>query len=343
MYLRLLLLGITGLGLALLASYAFPVEIVIQGQPWRVMALLIPLAAVAMLDLAQRAWQESAAGRLLVALVAVLTSMNSNWLAGALCAIGIASLMPNAWIERVEAWAGRWRYWLGGTLAAVALSTVPNMLAAWEISGAQLLSPWWAGAELLHGLLAGNSWHLAVLLATIPLLAGFDDPVSKGRKRWVFPATISGLAAAVVALAVVIHEWDRRSADYRSEQACYLDSRCPPHAFRQWIAPGSIVYWPQKELTAWFEIGTASYVGPIQAIGKVFSAEKFYELQRRHAWVEDGPDPRHLCVDPILDWVVLPQPVPGLLPLASLRYAHLYACAGLRAAAQAPTLVRPAA
>ena len=36
LYLRSLMLGLGGLGLALLASYWLPVEIVVQGQPWRV-------------------------------------------------------------------------------------------------------------------------------------------------------------------------------------------------------------------------------------------------------------------------------------------------------------------
>jgi hypothetical protein len=342
LYLRLLMLGIGGLGLALVASYAFPVEVVIQGQPWRVMALLIPLGAMAVCDLGGRAWGASVAGRLLVSLVAILASMNSSWMPGLLCVIGMASLMPMAWVGRIDAWAQRWRYWLGCVLAAVALSTVPNILAAWEIAGAQMLNPWWTGAEHLHGLLAGNSWHLAALLAVIPLWVGHGDQVSKGSHMPAFSAAILGVLAAGL-VATVIYGWDRRSVEYRSEQACYLDSRCPPHPFRQWIGPGTTVFWPQKELTVWFEIGTASYLGEIQAIGKVFSAEKFYELQRRHTWVDVGPDPRHLCLDPILDWAVLPQPVPGLLPLASLRFAHLYACSGLRPVPQAPTLVRPAA
>lgn len=342
LYLRLLLLGVGGLGLALLASYAFPLEIVVQGQPWRVMALLIPLAAVALLDLARRAWQSSAAGRLLVGFVAVLASMGPHGLMGAVFGMGMASLMPMAWIVRIEAWVGHWWRWLGGALALFALSVVPNVLAGWEISGGNLLNPWWTGAELLHGLVAGTSWHLAAVLALVLGWPGGDASAATGRKRLAAPAAILGLAVAGLATAATLHAWDRRTEHYRAEQACYLDASCPPHPFRQWIAPGSTVFWPQRELTVWFEIGTASYFGLIQATGRLFSSGKFYEWQRRQAWVAAGTDPRHLCADPLLDWVVLPHPVPGLSPRATWRYAHLHGCADLRVVAPASAAARPA-
>ena len=332
LYLRSLMLGLGGLGLALLASYWLPVEIGVQGQPWRVMALLLPLAAVAMLDLAQRAWQSSAAGRLLVAFVAVLASMNSHYLPVALCGIGAASLMPGRWIDRVEAWAGRRRRWLGGVLAVLAVSALPNVLAEWELAGASLPNPWWRGAEWLHGLVAGSSWHLAAILALASGWQGGEDSAATGHKRRISLLVILVLAAAALA---TLHVWDRRTERSRIEQACYLDAACPPHPFRHWVAPGSTVFWPGHELTVWFELGTASYFGEIQAAGRLFSSEKFYEWQRRQARVAAGSGPRHLCADPVLDWVVLSSPVPGLSPQAVLPYAHLYACADLRAVAPA--------
>lgn len=336
LYLRLLMLGISGLLMALTASYVFPLEIVVQGQAWRVMALLIPLAAVAILDLARRAWQSSVAGRLLVGVVAVLASMGFNWLLGALCALGLASLMPGYRIGRIEAWVGQWRLWLGGALAVFALSTIPNILAAWEIAGGQLMNPWWAGAELFHGLVAGNSWHLAAVLALVLGWLGGDASAAAGRK-WL--PVILVFAAAMVTLAT-LRAWDRRSEQYRIEQACYIDTSCPPHPFLRWVVPGSVVFWPERELTVWFELGTASYFGPVQGIGKVFSSAKYYEWQRRQAWAEAGTDPRHLCADSIIDWVVRPYPVHGLSARATMHYAYLYDCADLRAVPPAPTLSR---
>ena len=338
LYLRLLMLGVSGLGLALVISYWFPVEIVVQGQPWRVMALLIPMAAVALIDLGQRAWRYSAAGRLLVGVFAVLASMGPNWLPGALCGLGLVSLMPGAWIGRIQAWAGLWRRWLGGALAVLALLVLPNVLARWEMSGSQLVNPWWVGTEWLHGLATGGNWHLAALLALALGWLGGDSSVVLRRKLLASSAVKGVLAAVGLATVAALYQWDRRLEQTSNTQACYLDARCPPHSFRQSIVPGSTVFWPGNELTVWFELGTASYFGNYQAIGKVFSSAKFYEWQRRKAWVAAGDDPRHLCADPILDWVVLPYSVPGLSPQAGSRGTHLYACAMLRAVSPAPTI-----
>jgi hypothetical protein len=73
----------------------------------------------------------------------------------------------------------------------------------------------------------------------------------------------------------------------------------------------------------------------------VFSREKFNEWQRRNALlkqVEQRPEKRlALCPDPVVDWVVMPQPVAGVAAVAVLPGAVLYACAALRAVSPAPT------
>lgn len=338
LYLRLLLLGVGGLGLALLASYAFPLEIVVQGQPWRVMALLIPMAAVAVIDAGRRAWQSSAAGRLVVGVAAVLASMGSNSLPGALCALAAASLMPSDWIVRIEAWLDHRRRLFGGVLAVFALAVVLNVVAGWEIAGSQWLNPWWSGAEWLLGLVAGASWQVAAMLALVLGWLSGGGSAETWRNPLRRAVVIAVLAAIGLATIATLFHWDRRAEYYRIAEACYLDARCPPHPFRQWIAPGNTVFWPERELTVWLELGTASYFGEIQSTGKVFSPGKFYEWQRRQDWVADGTDPRHLCADPLLDWVVLSHSVPGLTAQAVSRNAYLYACATLRAVPPAPTI-----
>jgi hypothetical protein len=336
LYLRLLLLGSGGLGLALVASYWIPIEIVVQGQPWRVMALLIPLAGLAIVDVGQRAWRSSVMGRLLVGAIAVLASIGPALLIGGLCAVGMASLLPAARIERIMIRADHWRGWLLAALVLCALLVLPNILADWDISGGQLVNPWWTGAAWLHGLLAGGNWHLAAMVALgLGYLSSGDKP--GGTRR---PSTlIAVLMAVVLMLAATLYNWDRRVDRTRIAQACFLDASCPPHPFRQWIAPGTTVFWPGGETIIWFELMTASYSGDLQAAGRVFSAAKFYEWQRRREWIAAGTDPRHLCADPILDWVVLRHSVPGLSPQAILGNAQLYACKALRAASPAPTFV----
>jgi hypothetical protein len=338
LYARLLLLGAGALGLALLVSHAFPVEIVVQGQPWRVMALLLPLAAVTLIDLGQRVWQSSVAGQFLVGVVTALACMGTYWLLGGLCAIALASLMPMEWIEHFESSCARFRQWLGGTLALFAFCAVPNMLAAWEIAGNQWLNPWWTGVEWLQGLLTGGFWHLAALLALFPSWRRGGTEGAAAR-HW---TTNLALILLGMLTSVTLYQWDRRPVQARIEQTCYLDSNCRSHPFREWIAPGSVVFWPERELTVWFELGTASYFGEIQATGKLFSPAKFYEWQRRAAFAAAGTGPRHLCSDSVIDWVVLPYSTPGLSPRAVLRQANLYACSDLRAVRSEPGSSRPA-
>jgi len=333
LYLRLLLLGSGGIGLALVASYWIPIEIVVQGQPWRVMALLIPLAGLAIVDVAQRAWRSSVAGRLMVGAIAVLASIGPAMLIGALYAVGIASMLPVARIERLMIQAEHWKGWLLAALALCALSAFPNILADWDISGRQLVNPCRASAAWRHGLLAGGNWHLAGMVALGLGCLSNDKPGS----NWRLWTLIAVLMAVVPMLGATLYNWDRRVDRNRIAQACFLDASCPPHPFRQWIAPGTTVFWPGGETIVWFELLTASYSGDLQAAGRVFSAAKFYEWQRRREWIAAGTDPRHLCADPILDWVVTRQSVPVPAPQASADNAQLYACEVLRAVSPAPT------
>ena len=139
LYVRLLLLGIGGLSLALIVSYVFPLEIVVQGQPWRVMALLIPMAVVAVLDISQRTWQSSRMGRMLISTAVIVISMDSGLMLGMLYGVGLLSLVPRVrfvrFVARVEPWAERWQHWIHGSLAALALVALPNILANWDLRG----------------------------------------------------------------------------------------------------------------------------------------------------------------------------------------------------------------
>jgi hypothetical protein len=339
MYQRLLALGIAGLGMALVASYLFPVELVVQAQPWRVMALLLPLAAVGMVDIARQAWRTSVPGRLLVGAIAVLASIDIDWLLPVMTAVAVASLFPGRWVDGVEEWTRIRQRWLGGALALVALSVVPTVVSAWVVAGNQWLKPWWHGMEWLQGLVAGGTWHVAAILALV--LAGLQragGTTGAGRGSGRGLVMILALALVAAAVAATLPRWDRRAEFQRVAQACYLDEKCPPHPFRRQIASGSVVFWPERELTVWFELRTASYFGEIQSTGKVFSPGKFYEWQRRQAWVAGGRDPRHLCGDPVIDWLVLPHPVAGLSPRAVFEGEYLFACADLRTVPAATSL-----
>lgn len=329
-YRRALLLGSGGLALALIASFWLPVEILVQGQPWRVGWLLLPLAMLGLLDVAQRLGRESRNGSMLLGAAGAVATMGPTWWLPALYLAAAAAFLPLEVWWRLDVWSGQWRKYLTIALGLVWLLLLPGLVADWDIAGRQLLQPWWTGTEWLHGLIAGGVWHIA-LLAVLPAVWG-----------WRLPSAFWRMAAACVLFGLalfVLLQWDRRVESRRAEEMCYLERRCPAHPFLREIAVGETVFWPERELTVWFTLNRASYYGEVQRTGAVFSRAKFDEWRRRDALVAAGREPWRLCTDPALDWLVSGGDVPGASPRAVWRKVGLYACADFRAVP--PTSILP--
>jgi len=330
-YRRALLLGSGGLALALIASFWLPIELLVQGQPWRVGWLLLPLAMLALLDVSQRLSRESRNGSFLLGAAGAVATMGPTWWLPALYLAAAGAFLPlEAW-RRLDDWAGQRRTYLAIALGLAWLSLLPGLVADWDIAGRQLLQPWWTGSEWLHGLVAGGVWHIAVL-AAVPAVWG--RPLPSARKQMAAACILLGLAL------FVLSQWDRRVESRRSEEMCYLDRHCSAHPFRREIAVGETVLWPERELTVWFTLNRASYYGEVQRTGAVFSRAKFDEWRRRDALVAARGEPWQACVDPALDWLVLGGDVVGASPRVVWRKAGLYACADFRAVSPAPTLPR---
>ncbi|MBT9460984.1 MAG: hypothetical protein IV084_04915 [Rugosibacter sp.] len=329
LYARLLALACGGLMLALITAYWLPLEIVVQGQPWRVFWLAIPIAAVALLDVLQRALVFSRNGALLTGLLFVLVTLDAALLQPLVWLICGASFVSRQHLALLAEKVCEWRKILWVMLIALWLLALPGLIVELEIAGARFIGSWWHGAVALHGLVAGAVWFLPLLLAFC--LGKFPQ-----RRGAALPVTM--LVIALV--AITIAHWDWRSDAQRIEEARWLNPQAAPHPFARFIRPGDTIAWPEKETTVWFVLHTANYIGEIQHIGVVFSREKFNEWQRRNALlkqVEQRPEKRlALCPDPVVDWVVMPQPVAGVATVAVLPGAVLYACAPLRAVSPAP-------
>lgn len=333
LYARLFLIGSGALLLALVASDLFPLEIVVQGQPWRVTWLTLPVSGMVLLDVLQTLHRASP------------VRFAVPWLCGLLLALAVFGVVSTPWA------------WVGLSVVVLAMSFLPKhffvaaahelqvrrlpalaiLLVLWlvalpglwtdlEIVGARFIGNWWHGAVALHGLVAGEMWPLPLLLA-----AGIGQ---LAKWRAAAPLAVVILSGMVV---VTITRWDWRNDAQRSDEARWLNPQAVPHPFAQLIHSGDTIVWPEKETTVWFVLHTANYVGEIQHIGVVFSREKFMEWQRRDALlkqVEQRPEKRlALCTDPVVDWVVLSQPVAGVAAAAAavLPGATLYACPPLRA------------
>lgn len=312
LYSRTALLAAGALVLALISRYWLPVEILLQGQPWRAFWVVLLLAALALIDVFQRAWREMSSLRPVLAgtVIALVADLN-NWmvLSGGLA---ILSCLPRL-RERCAEFASLRPRWVWAAVAVLAVMVAPDVVAEWDLLGRAPLEGAWSGPVWLLGLLTGGTWHLALCLA---LFWGRASPRVAG-------------VIAVLGLPVlfgVYGNWDQRSPDRKAMEACFVNDACSPHPFRSFIRPEDTVYWPGHEERIWFLLDSASYHGWIQGTGAVFSQQKFAEWARRKAWVRESKAPEHLCGDHEIDWIVLDNPVSDIVPLVTTAGAHLYSC-----------------
>lgn len=322
-YLRLFYLGGGTLVLAWV-SVVFPLEIVVQGQPWRVTWLTLPIAGVALLDVLQtlhRASPEHLAVSWLCAMLLALITLGAGlawaWLALGVIALALSFLPLRFYIAAAREVQHR-RHAALAVVSVLWALALPGLWTQLEIAGARFLGVWWPGAEVLHGLVAGGSWLFPLLLAII------FGTLPKWRA-----ATPVALVLLVATVGVTLAAWDWRSAPRRAEEARWLaPGQAAAHPFARLIPPGEVVAWPERETTVWFELHTASYVGEIQRTGSMFSKEKFALLNQRAERLRQTDYRRELCRDPELDWVVARTPAPGVLPVAQTQDWGLYPCHG---------------
>lgn len=326
LYSRLLLLSAMGLLLALVSSYWLPVEIIVQGQPWRVFWLVIPLAGVAILDIAQELVRRSFAAPIYIGILGALAVLEPALLKPAVWALCGASFIPALYFVRLDALLGTRRRWLVATMAMLWLIALPGIWLTLSILGERLLNPWWNGASWLHGMVAGATWPLPLLLAW---LAGFKI---SGHWRQAFALVMVGL------IVLALGHWDRRPEALRIEESRYLAGPTVAHPFGAHIGAGQVVYWPARELTVWFELHAVSYYGQNESTGVVFSRDRFAEWQRRTKQIEGMTDPSQICTQADVDWLVSSAPIASFEPLMIHQDARLYSCAALRAVLPAPTL-----
>ncbi|MGB4766070.1 MAG: hypothetical protein WBH09_04095, partial [Rugosibacter sp.] len=335
LYARLFFIGSGALLLAWVASCFYPLEIVVQSQPWRVTWLTMPIAGMALLDVVHTLHRASPVRFAVPWLCGVLLALGTlgivatSWAWLGMSGVALAaSFLPPCFLLAVAQGLQSRRHIAGLGVVVLWCMALPGLWTELEIVGARFIGSWWHGAVALHGLVAGAVWFLPLLLAFC--LGKFPQ-----RRGAALPVTM--LVIALV--AITIAHWDWRSDAQRIEEARWLNPQAPPHPFARFIRPGDTIAWPEKETTVWFVLHTANYIGEIQRTGVVFSRSKFNEWQRRNALlkqVEQRPEKRlALCPDPVVDRVVMPQPVAGVVAVAVLPGAVLYACAPLRAVSPA--------
>ncbi len=324
-YFRLFVIGSGAILLALTSSYLYPLEIIVQGQPWRASWLLIPMAGYALIDVLHTQYRNFPVPFVVPWIYALILGITTMYVLPdilILLAGVILGSTPKSHLINMAILINDWRRSAVTLLIAVWVIALPSIWLELEIVGNRLLVPWWEGNIVFHGLVAGGSWHLPLVLAgALGLLP---------RYRRLIPIFCVLFA---VFLFTTVSSWDKRDEAVRAEESSWLSVDAKHHPFSTFVQPGETVAWPARERTVWFGLHTASYWGPIQGIGAVFSREKFSEWKRRGNIVEKASSLVDLCVRNTTrkpDWVVMRYPSPRLSPVASIADAFLYSCHDLK-------------
>lgn len=339
---------LVGMGLSVLAVY-WPGVLLVQMQPWRVLWLTKILAVAAGMCLVQETWSVSPYSRILLGAVAACAfTGGSTGLVGAvlLSALFVArhrfgfeprlptALIPVAWVAIALVIGERM---VGAVLlTSIALDVTVSRTVDLTLTDRIFIvckeSGWFIFPTLLMGI-----WWLQQ-----------NRPTTR---KWLVPLV------GTCALFFAMH-WQRTSHIQAEENHLQETGHRELAAI---IQPHNLVYWGSGHHMLWLALHRGSYASHLQASGIIFSRHTAIEANRRLGRLRrlGLPDSRfarstpasdkapdlstnldglvHVCHDPLLDFVVLPQLVAGATPMTSIRLSpsapihHIYACSLLRA------------
>ena len=348
------LVAMIGLLFAMLASYFWPSSIVVQAQLWRSMwlpAALMPFALchlLGMLILRCNPPTDQLPWLVLLVICGVFMLYEHDGLLYLVLIFGIVAVLSKQ--HAMAAVVNRWRahgqhtkIWLPLLAGGLLFLLLPLYWGELTLLAGAInrdFPPYLA--ELIGFLVAGGLGAGFALLAWI--LSRY------GRSRW---------CAGVLSLILVwsLLAWDQRSERDRTWESIAAFGR--QDQLRELIRPGEVVLWDGRlPLNAWYELRTAHYASPAQAIGMVFSREKTFELLRRVAHIRAADEYEHgekyagdghpfrfrvptgsgivpLCGDEALDWVIVPAdttPSPNV-PVITMTELGVsaYRCVSVRA------------
>ncbi|MCX7149146.1 MAG: hypothetical protein NTY05_07000 [Rhodocyclales bacterium] len=339
--LRLCLLTVVAIFVAQLCSYFWPIRLVIQVQPWRVLWLAELMAIFALVDLLGAA---SVAGRryLFVTLGVVAVAWGVPAVRPLIPFLALLLLSTDSLTR-----------WLVGGIDK--LSARPVLAGSLGIGLVLLLLPgYWISLELLGPTVLGNQlpdfaavkgFLVAGGEGLFFLMLGLGMQYRAG--RWII------VGAALPSLLLAASLWDVRGSALRQLEDDYLSAHPASWINGLPVRHGDVVAWPERQLETWLVLRTPVYATTWQAIGIVFSRPRMVEVKRRlerasisilpdqidmsdrdlaigevhRNLVVAGHDIRnlhrygqgfatsagvaYLCEDKVLDWVISRQPKAG--------------------------------
>jgi hypothetical protein len=346
-----MIVGTTGLAVAVIAGLVGPVAILLQGQAWRWVWVTTFTAILLLVPTAVRVWRDEQCGPICAVL------LMCGWIFTAVDGVLCTAVALGLWLIRNRIPSDLTRYLRWGAVALGAVVIAWTIANCWNIAlSRQVVS----GRDpflitQIRGLMSQDAF--AVLLAG-SLITWI------GRSKSAAPLAVFGLSVATACAFV---------APGTFKNVLTIGSMTRNVEFSDWqgdIPPGSNVFVAPSPLSAsfaWFILGRPDYLSADQSSGVVFSRPTALEVRRRAALVlpiwdtnwqlkwrrsavhgsaaaESSSSPRPLtkqsliavCRDPKLDFVVAKENV-GFNPA---RHAHtgpwqdwqLYDCRTVNAA-----------
>jgi hypothetical protein len=275
-----LIVGVGGLLTSYVGSDLVPIEIVLQGQPWRVLWLATAIATILLPSTIFQAWRSGATGRaaalLLLTTLFALDATADLVATTAATACLLARTAPSNSIGRLLVVA---------SALALATTVVANMLGVIDV----LRVPVFGGA--------GDA-----RLETVRNVAAFALPafLVAGLAWFLTRPDRSSLAVATAAvLAVALNAFVWRPALSEFATGAYFGDRY--RAFESWrgrIPEGTNVLWPTAPVGVWYLLERPSYISISQLAGIVFSRDLALEGARRAERLSSFFDPRWVMGDP---------------------------------------------
>ena len=269
LFLRLCLLTVVAILGAQLCSYFWPIRIVMQVQPWRILWLAEFMAIFAVVDLlgaasvagrrylvaslgvAAAAWGLPEVRHLMpfLALLLLSTERSTRLLAGA-----VEELSRRA----VLAW------FLG---VGLVVTLLPSYWMSLELLGFTVLANWLPDFPAAKGFLVtgGEGIFFVILALSMHYKSG----------RWII------LVAALPSLVVGAGLWDVRGSAFRQMEGDYLSVHPATWIDGLPVRPGDVVAWPERQFETWLVLNTSVYATTWQAIAIVFSRPRMVEVKRR--------------------------------------------------------------
>lgn len=264
------MVGVGGLILTAIVSFIIPVELIIQGQPWRWMWVVVFAATLSIASVIERCWATRDSSNIAAAALLIgAWLLPSAWAIPSFVSTLLAIIATLLFLLRTRIPKHLLKY--GYALAAL----VTLLMIVFIISSMYTLSTLELGDTSRPAFLQRlRDWfNLSLPAAAAIALVWWAASCSRA---WI-PVTacfVGTIATLWVAMPTAWAEWTRSPYEY--ERANFAE-------WRRAIGPGANVLWLNEPMAVWFLLDSASYASNAQTAGLVFSREAAMEAKRRAA------------------------------------------------------------